>query len=282
MSDPYRVLGVAPSATKDEIKAAYRRLAKEHHPDLHGGSKTAEDRFKEIQAAYAALKDGTYVAPAPRRRNNPPVTVFCQITLEQAFAGCQVLISGQPGQREVIINIPPGVDTGQVIVARGQGPSRFPDSPPGDIHAVIRVAPHEQFTRLRADLAMRADIDVFDALLGGRIAIEGFDGTIWVTIPPSCPYGHEIRVPGRGMPRIGGGRGDMIVVVAFTMPKLNAEQIALAERIKGLQTGLSEISSGGIRNYEIGNDPASSPHSNWRSGERQRRLPLDPDAHDDR
>lgn len=56
-NDPYEILGVAKSASADEIKRAYRRLAKEHHPDRNPGDKKAEARFKEIQAAYDVLGD---------------------------------------------------------------------------------------------------------------------------------------------------------------------------------------------------------------------------------
>jgi DnaJ-class molecular chaperone len=55
--DPYQILGVKRNATADEIKRAYRRLAKEHHPDRNPGDPTAEQRFKEVQAAYEVLGD---------------------------------------------------------------------------------------------------------------------------------------------------------------------------------------------------------------------------------
>ena len=63
MQDPYETLGVARTASDDDIRAAYRRLAKLHHPDLNPGRKGAEDRFKRISAAYALLSD-----PAKRGR----------------------------------------------------------------------------------------------------------------------------------------------------------------------------------------------------------------------
>ena len=57
MSDHYGTLGVSPEATQDEIKRAYRKLAREHHPDANQGDRGAEERFKEIVAAYEVLSD---------------------------------------------------------------------------------------------------------------------------------------------------------------------------------------------------------------------------------
>src|SRR5688572_15207999 len=55
--DLYGVLGVARTATDEEIRRAYRKLARKHHPDVNPGNKEAEDRFKEVSAAYEVLSD---------------------------------------------------------------------------------------------------------------------------------------------------------------------------------------------------------------------------------
>ena len=55
--DYYEVLGVSKGASEEEIKKAYRKLAKQNHPDLHPGDKEAEERFKEINEAYGILSD---------------------------------------------------------------------------------------------------------------------------------------------------------------------------------------------------------------------------------
>lgn len=59
MRDPYEVLGVSRDASDDDIKKAYRKLAKQYHPDVNPGDKTAEEKMKEINAAYDAIKNGT-------------------------------------------------------------------------------------------------------------------------------------------------------------------------------------------------------------------------------
>lgn len=56
--DPYKVLGVEPSASEEEITRAYRRLAKKYHPDLNPGDKAAEQKMREINAAYEMIKSG--------------------------------------------------------------------------------------------------------------------------------------------------------------------------------------------------------------------------------
>lgn len=80
MSDPYSVLGLTPSATEEEVNAAYRKLAKKYHPDLNPGNAEADRKMKEINAAYEAIKtqktggvsyerpDGSY---GPQQRDAP-------------------------------------------------------------------------------------------------------------------------------------------------------------------------------------------------------------------
>jgi curved DNA-binding protein CbpA len=77
--DPYRTLGVSPDASDDELRDAYRRLVKLHHPDRNGGTPEATRRFQEIQDAYDRVEElrkeaprGARQAPPPRGRQAPP------------------------------------------------------------------------------------------------------------------------------------------------------------------------------------------------------------------
>ena len=69
MKDPYEILGVAQTASPEEIRKAYLRLAKKLHPDLNPGSKHSEDRFKEVSAAYDLLSDFGKASTLRQRRD---------------------------------------------------------------------------------------------------------------------------------------------------------------------------------------------------------------------
>ena len=70
--DPYKVLGVRPGASSEELHDAYRRLVKLHHPDRNGGSAESTRRFQEIQEAYETVRASPRGRPRPASRSTPP------------------------------------------------------------------------------------------------------------------------------------------------------------------------------------------------------------------
>lgn len=258
MTDPFSILGVTRDATDDQIKSSYRKLAMQYHPDRNPGDKAAEERFKEISAAYETLKD-----PIKRQfaqgqaqhgqrqrapggfefsfdghnfqfedifsafghgrphRNNDLQTSYA-ITLEQAFHGAEIDLElrTRVGVRYARVTVPAGIDSGVRLRVQGEGERVYGNLPPGDLYVIIEVRPHQSYRRIQQNLTTHATIDAFDAMTGTTIDVMSLDGkTITVTVPAGVQVGQRLRVPGFGMPVLGTDvRGDLLVVVEVRIP----------------------------------------------------------------
>lgn len=181
VDDPYKTLGVAKDATPEQIRAAYRKLAKQHHPDLNPGDKKAEDTFKAASAANDILSD-----PEKRARYD------------------RGEIDGAGNERAPQGSWRPGA-----AGASGFGGAGFED-----IFANI----FEQRTRGPArgqDDRYSLKVDFLEAVNGGGKRITLPDGQgLDVKIPPGTKEGDVLRLRGRGQPgRNGGPQGDALIEV---------------------------------------------------------------------
>ncbi|MGG7144565.1 molecular chaperone DnaJ [Clostridium nigeriense] len=128
--------------------------------------------------------------------------------------------------RKITVNIPAGVDTGNVMPLRGQGNHGTNDGPPGDLYVKINVAPSKKFVRKGNDIYIDAHISMGNAALGTEITVATVDGDVKYTIPAGTQSGTLFRLKGKGVPRVNSsGRGDQYVKVIVDIPKnLNEKQ----------------------------------------------------------
>ena len=197
MKDPYEVLGVARTATPDDIRKAYRRLAKKLHPDLNPGDKEAEARFKEVTAASDLLSD-------PDKR--------------QKFDSGEIDASGaeRPRQQYYKDFASGGARAGSPY----ENSAGFADFADGeDLFAELFRRQAGQTRRMRgADLHYRLAISFLDAVNGAtqRLTLpEG--GSLDVTIPAGIEEGQTLRLRGKGAPPRGEGEpGDALVEISIT------------------------------------------------------------------
>ena len=363
--DYYEVLGVSRNADESDIKKAYRKLAKQYHPDLNPGDKEAEAKFKEISEAYEVLSDpqkrarydqfghagvdpngfgsagagfggfdfggfsdifetfesffgGTGFGRSSRSRTGPQkgadLKYSVEITFEEAAFGVEKEITmsrhencpkcggsgskpgtspttckrcggtgqiqhrhatafGQfidvrmcdacHGEGKIItdpcpeckgmgkvrktfrkkINIPAGIDDGQIITNRGDGEPGVRGGPPGDLFITVNVKPHPIFRRQGYDVVCEIPITFVQAALGAELEVPTLDGKVRYNIPEGTQTGTIFRLKNKGIPYLrGNGRGDQYVKVEIEVPK------KLNEKQKDLLRQFAELS--GDEGYE--------------------------------
>jgi DnaJ-class molecular chaperone len=195
MADPYDILGVPRDARHGDIRKAYRRLAKKHHPDLNPGNEEAEARFKDISAAYAILGD-----EEKRAR-------FDKGEIDETGAE-------RPEQHSYrhYADQEPGFKYRRWTHSEG-------DEDLGDIFADLfgrRGSGREAgFSIPGGDISYSLTIEFLEAVNGAKKTVTMPDGKqLAITIPSGLKDGQTLRLKGKGRPGIGGGEsGDALVTI---------------------------------------------------------------------
>ncbi|HWK47723.1 MAG TPA: DnaJ C-terminal domain-containing protein [Stellaceae bacterium] len=212
MEDPYEILGVKRTATEKEIRSAYRKLAKTHHPDLNPGKPEAAERFKTISAANALLSDADKRARFDRGEidatgaERPQERQFYRDFGETA--GGAKYRAGSPFDSEDLEGIFAQAFGGQGFGGQGFGGQGF-----GGQGRAGRG-----FAAKGPDAQYSLTVDFLDAANGAVRRLTLPDGrTLDVTIPEGLQDGQVLRLKGQGMPGFGGGpAGDALIEVRVT------------------------------------------------------------------
>ena len=127
---------------------------------------------------------------------------------------------------EKSLNIPAGIDDGQIINIGGMGMKGRRGGPPGDLHVCLQVLPHEIFDRRGADIHIEMPVTYPEAVLGGKVEVPMLDGTrARVNVPAGSRAGQVMRLPGKGVQAAGRAPGHLychVVIDVITDPSPDA------------------------------------------------------------
>lgn len=122
-------------------------------------------------------------------------------------------------ERKLTVTVPAGIDSGQRIALEGQGEAGPRGGPPGDLYVAITVKEHPQLLRRGTELYHELPVTFPQAALGATLSVATVEGSETVEIPAGTQSGTQVRLRGRGVPRLRGtGRGDLHVIVTVVVP----------------------------------------------------------------
>ncbi len=278
MTTHYETLGVPETASKDEIKKAYRKLAAKHHPDKGGDTST----FQNISRAYDVLSDdqkrseydaqrkmgGSFRFDSSEgfdpfaqaaamgqgwqdvssmfgqgspfeqffrgtrqqvRRKNRDLNIRITVTFKQSYTGCDLEANYQmPNGRKqtVLIQVPPGIVSGQVIRYAGMGEDSDPSLGKGDLNVTVMVAHSQEYERRGNDLVTYLLINPVEAMTGCTKIVSHVGGSsIRFKLRPGIRHGSEFASPNLGFTDLKGGKGNFIIVVGIDIPEVTDPEI---------------------------------------------------------
>ena len=259
----YKVLGLrGPRASEDEIKSAFRKLAKKYHPDQNP---QYEEKFKDINEAYQTLgtektkkryniryylhifQNGidlsSFEESAKSFKNSEFVKIFIgeytdlaekmpssdeidtQITLEEAFSGVTKQIVYK--QETISVKIPRGATNGSKVLLKREKE---------DLYIKVNVLENKQFKLENNNLIKDVQITPSDAVLGNEISVNSIDGIYKLKIPVGAQTNDVLSIKDAGFINKDGKRGDLQARLVIKVPKdLSEEEKELYYKLKALQ-----------------------------------------------
>ena len=211
-ADFYKELGVSRTASDDEIKKAYRKLAGKLHPDKNPGDKKLEARFKNVNRAYQALSD------TEKRRLYDE---FGEEGLREGF-NSQAARTYRDGSSPASYGSRRRSGSGMNVEDLFNTPGGVGDQPPGGIGDLFgdlfsRAGRRGSSPGMKgSDIASEVSVDFISALRGAELKLRLQDGgdEITVRVPPGAGNGDKVRIPGQGAPgTYGGPPGDLLLSI---------------------------------------------------------------------
>lgn len=170
-----------------------------------------------------------------KRRSHPgrDLEAIMEITLQEAYYGSSRVFELEG--KKLRIKIKPGAYHEQKLKIKGKGLAGPSGGEKGDLYILLSLIPDPKFERIGVNLRCTVKVDLYTAVLGGKIDVPSITGAVKMTIPKGTNSGKTLRLKGKGMPQYDNPTkfGDMLVKVIVQMPtNLSAEEVALFKRLQ--------------------------------------------------
>lgn len=177
-----------------------------------------------------------------RVRRGRDIAVDIELSFQESIFGVErkvVINSKFVKQKEVSINVPPGIDDGQMIRLSGMGEA-LEGGVPGDLYVKVHVRRHSYLRKDGYNLIMDLEVKLSEALLGVEKPVHTLDGEVILKVPPATRHGTILRVKGKGVPHAythlgskNSARGDLYIRISIQIPdKLSKEAKKLIEGLR--------------------------------------------------
>ncbi len=205
--------------------------------DIFGNTGGFSDFFESFFGGGFRSTRGSSPFDEQQARKGNDLESTLNITLEEVHRGAEKQISVD-GQR-LKIKINPGIQEGKKLRLKGQGEYSKNGGARGDLYLKIHITDHPWFERKGDDLYYNLNVDLYNAVLGGKTKIETIDGKrLMVTIDKGTDSGTTLRLKGMGMARTDNPstRGDLFVKIMVNVPKkLSKQEVELFEKLKEIR-----------------------------------------------
>lgn len=206
--DYYKILGVSKDIPQDEVRAAYRKRAKQFHPDLHPDDPKAKAKFQALSEAYDVIGD-----PEKRRKYDQYGEHWREAGAAGAGAGGTGSYQWSSSDGAPFENFDFSGFEG------GGGFSSFFQDLFGNMGGRRRARRYQEAPQDPVDMNAKVDIDMYTALLGGDIIIQLSDGSkLKLKVKPQTQPGTKVRLRGKGYGMNNGTKGDLIITYNVKLP----------------------------------------------------------------
>jgi len=202
--------------------------------EFYGDGGQFSSFFESIFGSGAGFGGSRQRSSRPQKGENQEATIT--LTLDESFHGTskQVTLNGT----KLNLKFKPGTSQGQVLRLKGKGGQGFFGGENGDLLITVTIAPNGRYEVKGSDLYFDQPLDIYTAILGGKVTVQGIDKSVTMNIPAGTDSHKTLRLKGMGMPVFGKAdeRGDAYVRMVLQVPKnLSDEEKELFAKLADLK-----------------------------------------------